>query len=487
MAVTEALFLEENVNEQPDINIGYPNINEVDQDNLILVHTGFEHTLADGSVVRAENVQEIIDRCPVIGPELGKLSLEQANVFLDVMKMGQAKTEETKNKNNDNLIQNIKAEVKTEIIKNHEFNNVSDLHIQDLITQRDFFQVILNEQRRQPHNTTIENIISVTPDKVSKNGEQIRLTDDASSSSTKNIIEISQEPTQRNIEKNIDFKEVVDTKSKLNKLRISRDNQTIVTSIKKIKKNKLDIQPNMNKKESYHISIKLNPQITDSYLSEVADPIEFQINETKVQADSDYFNLIKKSEVSFINNDTKDLFKDYTNNFDIEYDVPNCIDDVNKLSKSIALEDTLVILSRHMIVLETDEKANEFTNLIEKIYNEVFLFSRNNADNIDDDYKDILLNKNNINDILILIRLIGYENPEQAIFQLFKKQRIEFLLEAIRDIYLLSCDDINKEALLNSFITPRKISKTSSAINIGKTIIGHLKAAIEPFEVMVTR
>lgn len=108
MPAPEAVSIDNNP--RPDVS-ETTTINEVmansTQTNIAETAEGYSYTRADGTVEHALSPEDAIRRCPV----LGKMTLEQANVLLEIAALGEEKLKQSTPTNN--------AETETQIEKSH--------------------------------------------------------------------------------------------------------------------------------------------------------------------------------------------------------------------------------------------------------------------------------------------------------------------------------------------------------------------------------
>lgn len=134
------------------------------------------------------------------------------------------------------------------------------------------------------------------------------------------------------------------------------------------------------------------------------------------------------------------------------------------------LEETLVLLS--MYLADKAESQEPETAIIKySLHQMVKLLPRNTVYGVPEAVKKVVT-PGFTKILVLLLRTVGYENPEQILAELINKHSFEFLVQAIRYLYQLCDENDQLELLLPHLAAPvAVITEKSFSVRLGRALL----------------
>ena len=412
--------------------------------------TVYKHQLADGTIEIAMSAEEVFKRCPV----LGKLALEapeEANMLLELSALGNQKldnsvNEETIHKQPENTsAEKIVADnkPKLEVLK----SIISSLPEVESITPKAVKstqqEIIVNEEIKQEASKIIEKLVMPVKKKVITTKPTIK------------IINTVQPKT-----KNPPAKSPIQPKDTMKK--IVEINQLLVPA--EIRDEKAVKQTEITEpiQENNDVFVTEEPVLISDEIIKVAEKIAIpEMFKTLDLAQTEISNQVEKSELPIYEADEvykvfiqlKEVEKAQTGVTELTSEVKQPIyPDFVTFIELRAEEPEITSFNVIRVNSETQpadeilaEVANIMTNKpelvpkdVQNVLEELSELIDKNPEQTNQDAKNLFLTLEITEKILVLLKLIGYQNPEQVLLELAHEYGTDFIMQAVEHLCSLN-------------------------------------------------
>lgn len=460
--------------------------------------TELRYPRADGTIEIARSPEEAIARCPY----LGRLPLEQANVLLELSRMGQEMAAKTVTQ--PEAIETAIKPAAVDIEQQSPISTVANKNeVLDIIGTVVAHEITLSQQDKyqepeaaaQNKEQDITKIMVATPLEASNNKHHGVVTKPAVANVIDKIASENIVPDKSVLPKAISAeKHKTDYKTESAQVAEARPHKVEIPTVEALPTKTLavptihELKPDIEEPElgdEVVIQPILEPLVIDQDLArsdtKPEDPliplIEIlglqEANFVEVDLRVTPLDIRPTEREVSLGNDIVKVFEDYINERpDIE--TPMSIEDIQTQAENQPLE-----VSLQQLVLLISEALPENEALMAEIFAITDTF-----ETIKDETSTIKFDQAMLSKILLLLKLIGYEAPEQSLLDLITRHDLRFVISAIRYLHELTNPHKRQEFSITTFLKPIM----GAAINplariIGKTVMRLSQNSQTPLQV----
>jgi hypothetical protein len=446
----------------------------------------FSYQRQDGTIETARSIEEVIEKCPV----LGKMSLEQASVLLDLASIGNArlKAESVSKQIDEKVVSDKKHEDSKEADSVEIKQSVLRADPENTIPLREVEVYVQNNQE------AIVELATETPTHLRKRVTPEYHHNLAQTSKIKakevvvsaNTADKQAEATNESMLPYTNSK-IIESQSVQNKTSdetreiISQNSEEadIPASSEQIEAVALPVDIDIETAAEDSVS-ELVPQDLSEAISEVVEVF----SEEAVQNTYDELIVITERSEQQVTESAELVGESFQElvELQIEPAQPTSLEAIKSLVDEQPVIETLIQVAYFIETGTEDIEKKVVIDLLQEIHEATY---GRLQDESGEPLNKPVLTPEITGKLLSLFRAIGYENPQETLTEFVKTHGIEYLMQAISYMYQIANQDNHQEFLIHAPAGSSTYMSTKLAMRIGKGILTLMKSTLSPLPVRI--